>query len=69
VSKHGGVFNKAVLNVVFAVGGGNGGSSSKNNSLKKASPPKVGSPKKSVEKRKSPSQGNGGIVIQLPLLP
>jgi hypothetical protein len=48
------MFDKAALNVIFAVG--SGGSGSKNNTPNKASPPKVGSPKKSEEKGMSQFQ-------------
>jgi hypothetical protein len=42
--------------------------SSKNDPPSKALPPNVGGPKKCVLKRKSPSQDNGGAMIQTPLL-
>ncbi len=67
------MFNKAVPDVIFDVVGGGGdgdggGGGGIKNSPNKVSPPKVWSPKKSVGKRKTPSQGSGGIVIRLPLL-
>jgi hypothetical protein len=73
---HGGVFNKAggIGNVgsIAAAGIGRIGllfCSGKNNSPNKASPCKVRmSPEKSGEKRKSPSQGNGGVAIRPQLL-